>query len=232
MSTRKTLFFAALLSFFVHPTALWAQDAPDLWDTERGVIVLERADWSWSFEPDESSEEVAFVTYEAATRPSGRGWPGVEVADEGFDGAHAAAVGGEVRRAALRLDEGLAERFAGRRVVVRFWTRAEGTTIQSEVRWISGAVAGQLIRGEPTFFVHRMGTAAFLPTGRATVDGWVEMSAGPFDVDLGGRIAAGWVEWRDVNAEREVSTQVARDPDARALIDALTIQAGASLIPI
>jgi hypothetical protein len=205
------------------PGAATAQEPPELWDTDRGVIALERADWSWSFEPDEVGE-AAFTTYEAAARPSAREWPGQQVSGGGLDGDHAGVVGGDVRRAALRFDEAASARFAGRRVVARFWTRAEGTTTQAEVRWISGDPAGQLLRGDPSFFAHRMGTAAFLPTGRATADGWVEVSAGPFDFDLGGRIPAGWIEWRDVNAEREVSTQVARDPGARALIDALTIQ--------
>ncbi len=203
--------------------AAHAQEAPDLWDRDRGVITLARADWSWSFEEDEDAEP-AFTTYEAATRPSAREWPGEPIEGGALEGEQAGVVGGDVRRAALRFDEEASAKFGGRRVVARFWTRAEGTTTRAEVRWISGDPAGQLLRGDPTFFVHRMGTAAFLPTGRATEDGWVEMSAGPFDFDLGGRIGAGWIEWRDVNAEREVSTQVTRDPDARALIDALTIQ--------
>lgn len=101
------------------------------------------------------------------------------VADaQGLEGSGAFAFGGDAYAATIGLGA-LSEQFAGRRVELRLWQRAAGTEAQVQLRWAIG-------EGNDSY---TPGTVIFVPTGRATTDGWVELSSGPVDFLLGGVLA-------------------------------------------
>lgn len=72
----------------------------------------------------------------------------------------------------------------GRRVELRFWMRARGTLFQAQITFVSGDERGYFLVAADRGFV--VSSVAFAPTGRATDDGWIEMSTGPFDYALAG----------------------------------------------
>ncbi|MEM1347891.1 MAG: hypothetical protein AAGI01_04985, partial [Myxococcota bacterium] len=95
--------------------------------------------------------------------------------------------------------------------------------ITATANWISGDADSQLVRGQPSFFVQRMGQLSLAPTGRRTDDGWIELGSGPFDFLLGHRIAPAALTLTDVNTAAGASARIARDPEAHALLDALGV---------
>lgn len=214
---------AALLLLLPNTSA-----AQDLWDAELGVLDIEEAGWSWSFE--EEVEDI-FLSYGTGRRPTERAWSSAP-SDGAMHGERVASLGDEVHQTILRLDDETFAPFDGRRVEIRFWYRPEGTSVTADITWIVGDSSGQVIRGEPSFFVHRMGQLSFQPTGRRRDDGWRELSSGPFDFSMGHALPPALLTFRDANSGDGISSQVARDPRARVLIDAITIQdLGAALIP-
>ena len=214
---------AALLLLLPNTSA-----AQDLWDAELGVLDIEEAGWSWSFE--EEVEDI-FLSYGTGRRPTERAWASAP-SDGAMHGERVASLGDEVHQTILRLDDETFAPFDGRRVEIRFWYRPEGTSVTADITWFVGDSSGQVIRGEPSFFVHRMGQLSFQPTGRRRDDGWRELSSGPFDFSMGHALPPALLTFRDANSGDGISSQVARDPRARVLIDAITIQdLGAALIP-
>lgn len=202
--------------------------ARDLWDAERGVLEVERAAWSWSFE--EEIEDL-FLSYNTGRRPTERSWIS-EASEEAMHGERVAVIGDEVRETVLRLDQDVFAEFEGRRVEIRFWYKPQGTSVTADITWFVGDSSGQLIRGEPSFFVHRMGQLSFQPTGRQRDDGWRELSSGEFDYAMGQSLMPAMLTFRDINGGDGISGQVARDPDARVLVDAITFHdLGPALVP-
>lgn len=126
---------------------------------------------------------------------------------------------------ALHIDlAGQAPSLVGRRVEVRFWVRAEGTDVEARLWWAGGdpwpGFAGDVFAGP---FVAEL---PFVPSGRATDDGWYELTSGPVDFALGGRLAPdvlSIVDPQRLVADEEVAFGGRVDPDARARLDALEI---------
>ena len=222
---KKTVTSCALAALLLLPNTSAAQD---LWDAELGLLEVEEAGWSWSFE--EELEDL-FLSYGTGRRPTERAWP-ASPSDGAMHGEQVGWLGDEVHRTILRLDDETFAPFDGKRVEVRFWYKPEGTSVSADITWIVGDSSGQVIRGEPSFFVHRMGQLSFQPTGRKRDDGWRELTSGPFDFSMGHSLRPAMLTFRDINSGDGISSQVARDPEARVLIDAITIQdLGAALVP-
>jgi hypothetical protein len=132
-------------------------------------------------------------------------------------------MGGTILQLAFRFTH--PEALMGHRVQVLAWTRPHGTALAGAVHWdVRGAKANVLV-----------GSITLLPTGRRTDDGWVEISSGPVDFYLGGRVEP-VVEFLDTQYfqyDMETGYPTANfDSTARAELDALEIDdLGPSLVP-
>lgn len=102
----------------------------------------------------------------------------------------------------------------GHRVEVRLWQRAEGTRARASLVWWAGDRAsleeGRL--GE----LFNMGTLLLVPSGRATDDGWEELTSGPVDFSLGGTLPPTLLVQDELGAHDPSSS-------ARVLLDALEV---------
>jgi hypothetical protein len=105
-----------------------------------------------------------------------------------IEGDGALVMGGQASAMMLANTEGLRDRFGDRRVEVKLWYRAEGTRPRAFLIWFSGDVEAAV--AAPNFAsVHDVGVLPLLPSGRATDDGWVELTSGAFDFLFGRRLA-------------------------------------------
>lgn len=119
---------------------------------------------NWDFEPIDVED--SFV--EDALGLEGAGWfqfgPGVAMGSLDFSS--------------------VADRFVGRRVEIRVWLHPQGTMPHLNLPY-------DLLEGSDYY---RLSQVNFIPTGRATDDGWRELSTGPFDFAYGGIITPGPIE--------------------------------------
>lgn len=143
----------------------------------------------------------------------------------GLEGAGALSFGGVFEVASFDLTP-LWSELSGRRVELRIWQRPLGTRASVHLLWGQGPLTGP---DEGLL----LGMAPVLPTGRATDDGWVEYSTGPFDFAAGGVFGPAQLLMADVQPTSQGREDYAwRDPTARVLIDALEIvDLGPAVVP-
>ncbi|MEO1234702.1 MAG: hypothetical protein AAFZ18_38005, partial [Myxococcota bacterium] len=84
--------------------------------------------------------------------------------------------------------DGFGEDLRGRRVEIRMWYRAEGSYPVAEL--VYAPISGVEALGDQATFFAPLAVVRLQPTGRATDDGWVEISTGPVDYHLTGALEA------------------------------------------
>ncbi len=114
-----------------------------------------------------------------------------------------------------------AEALADRRFEARFWYRAEGTVPVAEIYY--SEVGGRALLDDPSGPFAAHGNVRFWPTGRATDDGWVEMSTGPVDFSVHGALRARVLRIIDDRALANGFFGIPPAPGAAMWIDALEI---------
>ena len=189
------------------------------WD-ERGKLSLENSDYAYGFDARTFADDGDFDLI--AFGPRGETSfddDAFAQNEDGLEGTGALSIGGRVVQMLMRPGANL-DKFRGRRVKVNLWYKPDGTDVDLSISWASGDVDGYL-RGDSQDVVI-FARHAFYPTGRATTDGWVELSTGAFDYEAGG-IAPAWISVRDPQYIRSYY-RVPRDGDARVLLDALEIE--------
>lgn len=140
---------------------------------------------------------------------------------DAIEGEGALRIGGGV--GAVHLDATTwPEDLVGRRVEMRLWVRPRGTDAEVQLWWASGdpwpGFSGQVFRGA---FVAQL---VFFPSGRATNDGWVELTSGPVDFALGGRLVPDVLTVFDSRfGAGDTEFAASPDPDGAALIDGFEI---------
>ncbi|HCF57209.1 MAG TPA: hypothetical protein DFS52_04315 [Myxococcales bacterium] len=101
------------------------------------------------------------------------------------------------------------ERFTGRRVEISFWLQPRRVSASGTLAWI--------LEGEREPL---LGLIRFMPTGRRTDDGWMELTSGPVDFALGGRLAPLFV----IRVERAPrGGYIGTDREGFVLLDALAV---------
>lgn len=114
-----------------------------------------------------------------------------------------------------------AEALADRRFEARFWYRADGTIPVAEIFYTE--IGGRQLLDAPGAPFAALGSVRFWPTGRATDDGWVEMSTGPVDFTAHGRVRARMLRILDDRAFGTAFFGIPPVPGAGVSIDALEI---------
>lgn len=138
--------------------------------------------------------------------------------EEALEGGRALELGGPASVLTIDL-AAAAETLGDRRVRLSFWQRGRGLKLRGYIGWWSDPAP---ITERLDFSAgHRLSLVRFLPSGRATSDGWVEYTSGPIDFRLGGRMDPIFLVQPDVDDLHGVS---APDPAARVLIDAIEVQ--------
>ena len=191
------------------------------------------------------SDEAAYA-YDFESTPVGRrpiGWDvdgGLIGADQlarrrddiAIEGDRSTLLGGAVE--AMYLDASAwPAALIGRRVEVRLWTRDEGSAVDVRLWWVSGDPWPSLEgTGSGGTYVAEVG---FFPSGRATDDGWYELTSGPVDYALGGRLAPDMLSLFDSQGdERDPGRSISgrNDPALRARVDGLeVIDLGPAAVP-
>lgn len=181
-------------------------------DEATGTVSLAGAALSWDFESLQSlpPQLILVATDQAGDEV------GPDALEPMFGTGNTAPMEGEsglwIGKTIERLDFGFSEpeSLVGRRVEVSLWVRPVGI----------GAVAGlQWKVGERT-----LGLVRFLPTGRRTDDGWLELSSGPVDFSLGGRLLPSLsVRCDRLEAHGYHGGGLGSDPNGLVLLDALEV---------
>lgn len=187
------------------------------WD-ERGKLSLEGSDYSYGFDARSGEEDFHLVAFGPRGETS-FDEDAFAVAPDGLEGEGHLSIGGRVVQMLMRPGANL-ERFQGRRVQMNLWYKPNGTDADVSISWASGDLDGYLTGTSQDVVI--FARLALFPTGRATSDGWVELSTGPFDYEAGG-IAPAWISVRDPQYIQSYY-RVPRDRDARVLLDALEIE--------
>ena len=154
----------------------------------------------------------------------------VEDADE-LEGSGALEIPGSQNGVALFLGSQW-DRFQGRRIEVTLWYKPQGTSLRASMEWYSGS-GRTWITGDFDQPAMMMGRIIFHPTGRATSDGWIELSSGEFDYQMG-TFAPEFLSLRDTQhlAGERTRQQLPTDVDVSLLVDALEVHdRGAASVP-
>ena len=176
-----------------------------------GRLVLAGAAWSLSLD----TPDPVVTVLELGIRPTDGAAAYVDD-PAGLEGTGALRMGGHYERAAVDL-AALEGALSGRRVEIRLWTRALGTDLTAWVQWLGDGPLGYSALRVP-----------LVMTGRATDDGWVELSTGPVDFDFGGVLPARWLMLQDAGPVRGRdplfgAARFALDDDARVAVDGLHV---------
>ncbi len=160
-----------LLVLAVAAAPATAQAAP--FDEATGTVSLSGAALAWGFE--------SLQSLPPQLRLEARDEEGEEVAEEALlftatstpiEGEHGLWIGKGVERIDLTFAQ--PEALVGRRVEASLWMRPMGIGAAASMAWKEG---GRVL-----------GSTPLQPTGRRTDDGWLEVSTGPVDFALGGRL--------------------------------------------
>ncbi len=149
---------------------------------------------------------------------------------EAIEGEGYLELGGTVIYASLDLRQ-IGDRFAGKRVEIKYWQRPLGTRFSGMLSWLVGDVDAYLDRDDASD-VDAVAYLAFQPTGRVTDDGWEEHTSGPFDFELVGSIRPVLLSMYDETIGGVSAGAAAYDENVRARLDAFEIaDLGPALIP-
>ena len=203
---------AFALSLALCPAALAAE-----LDPTSGRLAIEG--WGISFDGPDSmlpTEQVVLIGADGR-RIEPRDTPGIWApTTEAIEGQGALRFGGSLRSAYIDLST-QSTSFFGRSVEVRLWFRAVGTRPLAYLVWYSGDVAQALEQLSFTS-VHQTGLLRLSPSGRATNDGWVELTTGPVDYALAHRLEPLLVVLDDIAS---IHGQNRPDDTAVAFVDAV-----------
>lgn len=217
-ATRAGVLFSALGPSLLAGVATPARAG---FDPATGRVVLEGAALALPFDSAEELPPPGLIAYLDGELS------GVRPSEEDFQAGEDAVIEGT---AALRLSprvtglvftlDGVAEALRGRRLEVRAWYRPEGSYPVVDVIYLERGGADALTSGD--WFDESLGQVRLLPTGRATDDGWVELSSGPFDFSLTGAIEARIIRIFDARIW-ELTFQRATTLQGSTLLDGLEI---------
>lgn len=140
--------------------------------------------------------------------------------DAAIEGAGAFRIDDTVAGVDLSLAT-VADTLRGRRIEARFWYRAAGTVPIAELYYLE--FGGRDLFDTPNAPFAAIGVVRFWPTGRATDDGWVEMSSGPVDFAVHGSVQAQMIRIVDERIVESAFFGLRSVPGGSALIDGLEI---------
>ncbi|MFN3199949.1 MAG: hypothetical protein ACE366_16255 [Bradymonadia bacterium] len=138
-----------------------------------------------------------------------------------IEGQRAMSLGTQVGSLLVTFDNA-APALQGRRVEFRMWYRPEGSDLYAFVRYLSMPV-GELPEDSPELF-SAPGTVQLLPTGRATDDGWIEISSGPVDFTLAGAVEARAISIIGTTSLERQIFRFASNTEGTTLVDGLTVR--------
>jgi|GEM_PF-998427 len=187
------------------------------WD-ERGKLSLENSDYSYGFDTRAGEEDFRLIAFGPRGETSFDADAFVQAPD-GLEGEGHLSVGGRVVQMLMSLGDNL-DRFQGRRVQMNLWYKPDGTDVDVSMSWVTGDVDGYITGTSQDIVI--VAKLALFPTGRATSDGWVELSTGPFDYEAAG-VSPAWIAVRDSQYIQSYR-RAPLDSDARVLLDALEIE--------
>ena len=137
-------------------------------DESSGKLVLD-GDFGFGFE--DGAEALTAFGLERVL-PAG---PLVVETPDALEGSHVLALGEEVQGVQVSLESA---GFEGRRVEIRLWYLAQGRRVVVFAEWPSGSGSYQ----------QTVGRIEMRDTGRATDDGWRELTSGAVDFELAGAL--------------------------------------------
>lgn len=187
-------------------------------DAVKGQVDPSTAELAVTFEGAVPAE---FYVYDTSFRQLDASEVTAALTDLGagaIEGRAALRFGGATAYALMDLRP-YAARFAGKRVRFTAWQRARGTRAGLTVSWYVGEADALFSTGGEGLF--EIGQLPFQETGRATDDGWIELSTGPVDFDFARALPATAITAYDA----QVRSGFGR-PDANLVVelDALTIE--------
>jgi hypothetical protein len=200
---------------------LLAAPAEAGFDPRTGRVSLDEAAVSLPFDqPDEAERLGPAAFLDGRFRPTTPGAGDFERDPEVvIEGDGALRLSETLSGLAVVLD-GAAELLRGRRVEVRLWYRPQGSYPVAELVYLERGGVDAL--SDQSAFFAPLGNVRLLPTGRATDDGWVELSSGPVDWRLTGAIQARVLRILDARAwERALARRTSLE--GAALVDGLEI---------
>jgi len=188
-------------------------------DPQSGRLSLKDAGFSLSFDAVPKGlvttvQDKDFVDYSASEIAS------LFKADpDGLEGSGALTMGGKYYFVIFTGLDSLLDDYHDRRVEFRIWEKPKGTRATVCVRW---DIADE-----------RASTLCFQPTGRATDDGWQELSSGPVDLLAGGVFAPKYMFLMDEHYRSgDQRFYAGFDPATRVLIDAFeVVDLGPAVVP-
>ena len=206
-NTRKWLLAFAVLWGAITGIGMGTLHA-STFDEATGRLSLDAA---FSYGLDGSSDDIEIVIYDWSWRPVD-----IDAAFEanalGLEGDGALRFGPNASYGGFYLWP-IADEFIGRRVEIKIWLRPQGTMPRLALTY---DVADQVSS-------YRLTYVNFLPTGRATDDGWRELSTGPLDFAYGGVLAPSGIEIIDSHAYVYEYSQFQVAGDSSVLMDAFEI---------
>lgn len=192
--------------------------------TERGKLDVSASAWSHGFD----SVDGARQDFEVTVFRSGGFNVGLQASDyeedgDGLEGQGALSFGGSLGYMVLRPRPSSGwEDLGGRRIDIKLWYKPQGTAVKVGLNWLVGDIEGYL-QGQSRSLIN-MGSVKMTPTGRATSDGWIELSTGPIDFQAHSLLPA-WISLEDTQRVSSYSSRsIPTDEGARALVDALEIE--------
>ena len=189
-------------------------------DPTKGKVVLDEAAYALSFDGPNSlstlGNNAAFNGDFDTVRVPATEW--LAEPTTAIEGEGVLRMGRGVSAVYLGLGN-TAETLRGRRVVFTVWTRPQGALPIAEVFFTPRSLA----EADQTDFFRPIGQARLQPTGRATSDGWRELSTGPIDFSMHGAVEARFIQIIDQRLSERTVFGVPSNNDGAFLIDGLSI---------
>jgi hypothetical protein len=214
-SQRATALVA--LSIFCSLTGRATSAGAATFQPSTGVVSLTPDATAFGFESD--AELAQFSPIKRADLYTLKAAPldAVVAEGEGIEGKNALRVG-NAGGGLLFKDESAFAKLAGRRMLVRFWAKAEGRAPTAEIVY---RPTGK----DPPLDGTTIPVASVraIPTGRETSDGWVEYGIGPIDAQVLGRPIYGLFIVPEARAMEETKFAAEASERGGFLLDALEI---------
>ncbi len=153
-------------------------------DETTGQVTIDEASLSLGFEDAAAPAELPLTIYNASFAIAEL--DDLRVETQTIEGDWAFQMG-STRSPLVILDLSQAAQQL-QRAEIKFWQRANGTRVRAFLIWFSGPVS-QALQSVDFSSLFDLGVLPLMPSGRRTSDGWVEMSSGPFDLQLAGELS-------------------------------------------
>lgn len=191
-------------------------------DPTKGKVVLDRASFVVTFDGPDSLAALAPTRlfdggFDQIEAPAPTEWIDNELT--AIEGQGALRMGSGVFAVYLSLDAA-AERLRDRRAEFTIWVQPGGALPVVEVFY----TARPLAEAQQFDFFAPQGRVRLQPTGRATSDGWRELSSGPVDFRMFGDVEARFIQIIDERLlEQGFLFGVPSNTDGEMLLDALSV---------